>query len=144
MNLVAGVHVANLGDELLRRANLPVVDLSNAIAFLDAHLFGGRVREDAHDGDTLVAFADDVHAETGVFTVAAAELARSAFAVDVVLLALLAELTAPLRIAAKLRIAAELLTAELALAARLGEAILLTRLLTVLLTVLLTGLLTTC
>jgi hypothetical protein len=143
LNLVSRGHVANLGDELLRGLNLLTVDLRDAIAFLDPHLLGRRIGEDAHDSDTLArAFTDDVHAETGILVVAAAaELARLTFTVDVILLlaelaALLAELPAPLRFAA------ELLTAELALAARFGEAILLTRLLPILLPILLPGLLT--
>jgi hypothetical protein len=101
---------------LLRGLDLLTVDLRDAIAFLDPHLLGRRIWEDAHDSDTLArAFADDVHAEAGVLAVAAAAgLARLAFAVNVVLLlaelaALLAELPASLRIAAKLAVAADLL-----------------------------------
>jgi nicotinate-nucleotide pyrophosphorylase len=91
--------------------DLLTVDLRNAIAFLDPHLLGRRIREDAHDGDAVAdTFTDDVHAQASVLIIAAAVLAGLALAVNVGLLlaelaALLPEFTAPLGIAAKLRIA---------------------------------------
>jgi hypothetical protein len=87
LNLVARVHVANLRDKLLCRLDLLAVHFRDAVAFPDPHLLGGRTREDAHDGDSLAAFTDDVHAEAGVLVVAASELPRLLLAILATLLA---------------------------------------------------------
>jgi hypothetical protein len=76
LNFLSRFHIANPGDEALNRLNLLAIDFGDAVAFLDAHLIGGRIGEHANDSDALAAAVLlNVHAEAGVFLIAALRLA---------------------------------------------------------------------
>jgi hypothetical protein len=76
LNFFTRLHIANPGDEALNRLNLLAIDFGDAVAFLDAHLIGGRIGEHANDSDALAAAVLlNVHAEAGVFLIAALRLA---------------------------------------------------------------------
>src|SRR5207253_2398585 len=69
LDLVAGVHAADRGDELIGGADWVAVDARDAVAGAEAHLLGGGVRLDTGDDDALPA-CDDVHAEAGALLAA--------------------------------------------------------------------------